>query len=102
MVELKWLESAKDDLRVIYEYIAADSKRYARHQIERIRERTKILKENPKAGKKVLEYNNDAVRELVSGHYRIIYRIVKSDLIHILLIHHGVRRFPRIDDHSKR
>ena len=32
MVRVKWLKSAKDDLRDIYEYISLDSKRYAKHQ----------------------------------------------------------------------
>ena len=34
MVRVKWLKSAKDDLRDIYEYISLDSKRYAKHQVE--------------------------------------------------------------------
>jgi len=97
MVKLMWLESAKDDLKSIYEYIAIDSKRYAKYQIKQIRDRTSILKGNPKAGKIVPEYENELVREIVCSHYRIIYRIINSDLIHILLIHHGSRKFPRID-----
>lgn len=30
MVQIKWLNDAKTDLREIYEYISADSKLYAR------------------------------------------------------------------------
>ena len=44
------------------------------------------------------EYGNDEIRELDFGHYRIIYRVMRLDLIHIILIHHGARRFPRIDN----
>lgn len=93
MVKLMWLESAKDDLRSIYDYIATDSKRYAKYQVKQIRERTSILKGNPKAGKIVPEYENESVREIVYSHYRII----NPDLIHIFLIHHGARKFPRSD-----
>ena len=91
-----WLKSAKNDLKSIYEYIALDSKRYAKYHVNQIHEGTKILTNHPTAGKIVSEYENEAIRELVYGQYRIIYRIINSNLIHILLIHHGARKFPRI------
>ena len=40
MVRIKWLKSAKDDMKEIYDYIALDSKRYARLQVEKIRDKT--------------------------------------------------------------
>ena len=98
MVQIRWLESAKFDLKDIYDFIAADSKKYAKHQISKIRIRTQILKSQPNAGKVVSEYNDDSIREIICDHYRIIYRIVNINLIHIILIHHGARRFPRIKD----
>jgi toxin ParE1/3/4 len=55
MVEIRWLESAKIDLKDIYDFIAADSKKYAKHQISKIRNRTQILKNQPNAGKVVSE-----------------------------------------------
>jgi plasmid stabilization system protein ParE len=30
MVEIRWLEEARDDLKDIYDYISRDSKRYAK------------------------------------------------------------------------
>ena len=70
----------------------------ALHQINTIRERTNVLKTQAKAGKVVAEYGIESIRELIVGHYRIIYRIINEQLIHIILIHHGARRFPRIAD----
>lgn len=96
MVELRWLKSAKDDLKDIYEFIAADSKKYASFQVQQIRNRTNILKTHPKSGKVVEEFQDDTIREIVSGHYRVFYRIISEKLIHILLVHHGARKFPRI------
>ena len=87
----------KNDLKEAYEFIASDSKRYPKHQVKPIRNRTNILKRQPFAGKILHEYDESSIRELVSGHYRIIYRIVNEDLIHIILIHHGARRFPRLE-----
>ncbi len=96
MVEIVWLNSAKEDLKEIYEYIASDSIKYAKHQIYQIRDRTIILKTNPYSGKVVEEYDLETIREIVFNQYRIIYRIKSSNLIHIILIHHGARRFPRV------
>ncbi len=91
MVRIEWLKIAKNDLKVIYDFIANDSKRYAKKQIEEITKRTQILKKNPSAGKIVEEYGKSEVRELVEGNYRIIYKIIDSKLIHILMIHHSSR-----------
>ena len=91
MVRIKWLKSAKLDLKEIYEFIALDSKRYARFQVEKIQKKTEILKEVNVVGKKVFEINHEDVRELIEGDYRIIYRIISKNEIHILLIHHGAR-----------
>jgi plasmid stabilization system protein ParE len=95
MVQIKWLVSAKTDLKEIYEYIALDSKRYAKLQVQRIRGATAILKSYPEAGKIVLEINNSEIRELVEGNYRIVYRTVSPNLIHILLVHHAARDLVR-------
>lgn len=91
MVRVKWLESAKDDLREIYEYIALDSKRYARFQVEKIQKKTENLKSGILTGRKVAETEDASVREIFEGSYRIIYRIVSPSEIHILLVHHGAR-----------
>ena len=55
MVRIKWLKSAKLDLKEIYEFIALDSKRYARFQVEKIQKKTEILKEVNVVGKKSLK-----------------------------------------------
>lgn len=95
MVRVKWLKSAKDDLKEIYEYIASDSKRYAKLQIDRIFDRTNILKQQSKVGKINPEFNQESIREITEGNYRIIYRIVSNTEIHILMIHHGARDLVR-------
>lgn len=47
MVKLLWLQSVKDDLKIIYDFIALDSIKYASHQIQQIRDRASTLKRNP-------------------------------------------------------
>jgi len=95
MVQIKWLVSAKNDLKEIYDYISFDSKRYARLQVERIKNRTEILKSRIRIGKIVEEINDPEVREIVEGNYRIIYRIISKNEVHIIMVHHGARDLSR-------
>jgi len=95
MVQIKWLEEAKQDLKEIYEYIASDSAKYARYQVLQIKNRTQLLKVHPYAGKTVEEINDPEIKEIVVSHYRIIYRVVNKKLIHIMLVHHRARDLTR-------
>ena len=44
MVRINWTFQAKEDLKSIADYIARDSKNYAKMQVMRIKSRTMILK----------------------------------------------------------
>ena len=78
MVEIRWLKEAKDDLKYIYDYISRDSKRYAKRQVDKIFDRTQILKNHIQAGKIVEEISKREIREILVGNYRIIYRIINE------------------------
>lgn len=95
MVEIKWLRDAQNDLREIYDYISLDSKRYAHLQVEKIINATKIIKIQPEIGKILEATANPKIRELVEGNYRIIYRIIDLNKIHILMVHHSARDLRR-------
>jgi addiction module RelE/StbE family toxin len=91
MVQINWTFQAKEDLKGIAEYISRDSKRYARLQIENLKNRTEILKLQIHSGRIVPETNKENIRELIEGNYRIIYFIVSNKQINILTIHHSSR-----------
>ncbi len=95
MVRINWTFQAKDDLRDIAEYISKDSKRYAKLQVTRLKTRTRILKTQTRSGKIVPEINQENIRELIEGSYRIIYKIVEDNQIDILTIHHSARDLTR-------
>ncbi len=95
MVQIKWLKDAKKDLKEIYDYISIDSKRYARLQVEKIKHATQIIKTQPEIGKVLEETENSSIREMVEGNYRIIYRIVDLNTIHIMMVHHSARDLHR-------
>ena len=91
MVRLTWTDQAIDDLGKIGDYIAENSERYAKLTIKKLYERTEILKQFPLAGRVVPEKNEENVRELIEGSYRIIYEIFPDNQIYILTVYHGSR-----------
>jgi toxin ParE1/3/4 len=91
MVQVKWTSLAISDLNGIYSYISINSAKYAKIQVLRIRNKIKILRKYPLAGKPVKEYENSSYRELTEGRYRIIYKLTHKNQIDILTIHHSAR-----------
>ena len=82
-----WSQPARADLRSIHDFIAHDSRFYAKKVVQDIRERTDILEQLPKAGKKVPELNEDHVRELSLYSYRIIYQIRERGISVLAVVH---------------
>ena len=82
-----WSEPATADLRSIHDFIAHDSKHYAKKVIQDIREQTDVLDDLPKLGKKIPELNDDAVRELSLYSYRIIYEIMSQGIFVLAVVH---------------
>ena len=91
MACLNWTLQAEMDLKNIYEYIAKDSSHYAKIHINRIRNKARALKQQPRLGRVVPEMEIENIRELIFGSYRIIYRIVNPERIDIITIYHSAR-----------
>jgi toxin ParE1/3/4 len=91
MAKVKWTNLALDDLRSIYDYISQDSAKYADRLMDKIVEKVEMLENNPQVGRKVPEFDNESIRELIEGSYRIIYRIESEDEIGIARVHHSAR-----------
>jgi len=91
MVYLNWTDQSVEDLINIGEFISKNSLKYSVIQIKRLRERAKILKVQPLLGRVVPEINDESIRELLMGNYRIIYRIISQERIDILTVHHSAK-----------
>ena len=91
MAEIVWTESALNDLDDIGDYIAKDSIRYAELTVEKLFESPDILETHPLAGKMVPELQNEAIRQLIIGSYRIIYQVNDDFRIEILTVHRSSR-----------
>lgn len=91
MVKVVWAERAIDDLTNIAEYSSNYSEKYASSIVSKLFNKVNILKTMPKIGRMVPEKNDENIRELIEGNYRIIYEIRSEDRIEVLLVHHSSR-----------
>lgn len=90
MVKIVWSEFALEDLRSIHEYISKDSKVYADKFVEKIINKVSQLESFPESGRVVPEFDTAAIRELIEGNYRIVYRINPAQ-VSIVRVHHAAR-----------
>ena len=93
---MKWTFPARDDLKAIYEYIALDSKFYAKKIVREIISLSSTIPAIPERGRIVLETNQKEIRELLIHSYRLIYQVT-PDLISILAVIHGSRNITAIN-----
>ena len=96
MAEIIWSDPALDDLRSIYDYISVHSTHTANNLVNRIMDRTEQLIEHPHMGRMVPETENETIRELIEGNYRIFYRLLSEDNLEILRVWHSARGKPQI------
>lgn len=82
-----WSEPAKADLRSIHDFIAHDSKYYAKKVTQDIASKTDILTELPRVGRMVPEFGDENIRELSLYSYRILYEVTGQDVFVLAVIH---------------
>ena len=95
MVKIIWTEFAIEDLRSIHSYISQDSKYYADKFIDKLISRIDQLELYPQSGRIVPEFQNESIRELIEGNYRIIYKI-NPDFIGIARVHQSSRQLKEV------
>jgi toxin ParE1/3/4 len=92
-MKIKWIESAKADVREIKAYIKKQSPKYAKVQVQRIFDQADKLKQFPFMGTVMPEYNDENSRYILLGAYRIIYFIASDKDIHIVRVWHTAKDF---------
>jgi toxin ParE1/3/4 len=95
-VKVVWTETAINQLQAIREYIDQTSPEYARRMVDRLTRRSKQIGAFPLSGRVVPEFENNQIREVLEGSYRIIYYI-KPDQIDVLAVIHTPRQDLRGD-----
>jgi toxin ParE1/3/4 len=82
-----WSRRALQDLEAIAEYIAKDSPAYAAVVVKNIVQQTRLLSQFPRSGRKVPEFDDESIRELLAYSYRIIYRFQENEVLIAAVIH---------------
>ena len=91
---ISWTKQASADLAAIRAFINQDSPHYASVVVAQLIAATDRLVVFPESGRAVPEFEDPLVREVVHPPYRIVYRLVGTDQIHILTVHHSSQQFP--------
>ena len=87
---VEWTEAAWGDLEQIGDYIAADSPHYAASFVRRVRNVARSLADFAERGPAVPEFGDAAIRELIVGNYRLVYKISRNTVT-VLAVIHGAR-----------
>ena len=82
-----WSDPAKADLRAIHDFIAQNSKFYAKKVLQDIVDKSGVLDGLPRAGRVVPEVGEPEIREIAALAYRIIYEIRNADCFVLAVIH---------------
>ncbi|PKL95653.1 MAG: hypothetical protein CVV18_04690 [Gammaproteobacteria bacterium HGW-Gammaproteobacteria-8] len=82
-----WTDPAKADLRSIHDFIAADSRHYARKVVQDLVDKTDIRDRLPHIGRVVPELGDDNIRELLPYSYRVLYEIKSNDVFVLAVVH---------------
>ena len=90
MAEVRWTSQAASDLEAIADFIAQDSPQYASLFVIDVFAAVERLGAFPESGRIVPEKEDPAVREIIFGNYRIVYRL-REDVVELLTIHHGAK-----------
>lgn len=94
MAQVVWTGPALKDLEIIAKYIAMDSPRYAERFAQNLVRAPRALREYPRLGRVVPEFEQEALRELIMGSYRIIYEI-RADTCYVEAVVHASRDLMR-------
>lgn len=97
-MKVYWTSEARARLIEIQTYIARESPMVARDVVARILRRSRQLAVPPLLGRRLPEYPNADLREILERPFRIIY-VVKPERIEIVTIKHYRQNLPRSPRH---
>ena len=85
-----WSPRAVADIEAIASYIEQDSPAYARSVVRRIVGSVRNLEEFPQSGRRVPEFDDEEIREVLAYSYRVIYRF-RGEEVMVAAVVHGKR-----------
>lgn len=95
-MKVVWTKQAQRDLQAIYDYIALDSPHYAARVIDTLLETETRIGEFPASGSLVRERQRSDIRQVRRYSYRIIYRILRSRIDVLTVVHQRRELSPNV------
>jgi toxin ParE1/3/4 len=92
-VKIRWSVLAIERVAEIAEYIQRDNPMAAEKWVESVFQVVGQLAQFPESGRIIPEIKQSHFREIIHGHYRVIYRLEEKQ-ISILTIRHGKQILP--------
>jgi toxin ParE1/3/4 len=93
--EIVWTEPASEELEAIRAYLDDHNPSAARRVLDEIMARVEQLQTFPRIGGVYRSSGKSPIRKIVSGKYRIFYRVLEVEKrVEILLVWHGARQDP--------
>ena len=89
-----WSAKAKARLRKIHDYIAQDSPARAKQMVDRLIRRSERIATEPRADRRVPDYRQDDLREVLERPFRLIY-LVSDGHVNIVTVKHYRQRLPK-------
>ena len=89
--KVDWADCAWNDLSKIADYIALDSRHYAAAFVSEVSDAADSLQHFAERGRKVPEFSDSSIRELLIRNYRLIYKIKSSQVLVLTFIHGATR-----------
>jgi plasmid stabilization system protein ParE len=99
--EIEWAESGVTSLIDTIEYIARDSPSYAAALAIRADRAAMSLAEFPDRGRRVSEFGDPAVREIMVDSYRLIYQVRMTKVTLLAFVHKARDLSILLDDGSQ-
>jgi toxin ParE1/3/4 len=97
-MKVYWTPEARERLLEIQTYISQFSPTAARSVTSRLLQRSRKLASPPITGRRLPEYPETDLREVLERPFRLIYRL-KEDQIEILTVKHYRQRLLRSSEH---
>ncbi len=98
-IKVKWSLEAVEDVEAIADYISRDSKFYAQATVSKIIDFSRSVAKFPQMGRIVPELNNKKIRERLIYSYRLVYKIERTYILIIAVIH-GKQLFSSVAERS--
>jgi len=92
LAKVVWTQEAERWLLKIHDYIVLDSPVNAFNVVQSIYQRAQVLQQFPQLGQAYRSASGRELRILLWGHYRIVYRLMPNDEVHVIGVFHGAMK----------